>query len=712
MSLRSLDPMLRPVYVVPRDDVAGGLLIPTMSLASSVRCMAGFFSSSSFAQLAPGLAAFLNRSQGKLHLLLSPRIDDKDRQAIEAASVNPEVVLAEAAKQLFNEGQISESALARHTVQCLAFLVASGRAEIRFVLTRRGMFHPKVWILADDNSTIIAHGSSNPTEPGLLYNYETVSIERSWVETAKAEFFTGLFDGVWNGTDSTTLTIGMPAGIALMKEITNGECPTVDDFWAAWHEDSAKGLAPPLPVNVKVPSEFPKARLTIPTGLLWDEGPYSHQGQAVRAWEENRRGILAIATGGGKTIAALVAATRLQNDVGPSLVVIAAPFKPLVDQWNREVRRFAVEPLPLGDLDEERRISRLQQAVHALELGESHVEVAVITNALLNQSGFRAFLPTIPATISTLLIADEVHNLGAPGFARNPPESFRYRLGLSATPVRQYDEEGTDALLRYFGDVVYSFDLGQAIRAGCLTRYNYYLHPVDLDSDEFEEWEEISLKLARMGFGAIDDDSPGIDSDDLKKLLFRRRSILENARSKIECLRSLLVAQRPSAVKNTLIYTSAKHRAGQTTQLVSVNRVLNELGIVGRELTYNETGSGEAAGILKDFSSGLYQAITCMKVLDEGVDIPQTTTAYVMASSTVTREWVQRRGRILRNAPGKSIAHLHDFLVVPPNLASKTARAVLRRELERGREFTSLADNSGSPGGPWEVLSRFEPKIT
>jgi superfamily II DNA or RNA helicase len=704
--------MLRPVYVVPKDDVASGLLIPTMGAATAVRCMAGFFSSSSFTQLAPGLAAFLNRSQGTFRLLLSPRIDDKDRRAIESATANPEKVLAESTERLFKDGLVSEYALARHTVQCLSYLIASGRAELRIVLTKRGMFHPKVWLLNDDKSLVIAHGSSNPTEPGLLFNFETVSVERSWVETAKAEFFSKLFEEVWEGTDPTTLTIRMPKGLEFVKpQSAAGECPTVDDYWAAWHEDASKGLAPPLPVNVKVPRAFPKSRLKIPPALRWDDGPYAHQGQAVRAWEANRRGILAIATGGGKTIASLVAATRLQDDLGKLLLVIAAPYKPLVDQWCREVRRFGVEPLPLGDLGEEERRTRLQQAVHALELGESKVEVAVVTNTILNQQGFREFLAAVPSDISALLIADEVHNLGAPGFAKNPAESFAFRLGLSATPIRQYDEEGTDAILRYFGDVVFTFDLGQAIRAGCLTRYHYYLHPVDLNDAEFEEWEEISAKLAKMGFGAVNDDSPGLAFDEAKLLLLRRRSILENAESKLACLRSLLREQRPAAVKNTLIYTSAKARTGQTKQLVQVNRLLNELGIVARELTYHETGSGEAEEILQAFSNGMYQAITCMKVLDEGVDIPQTTTAYLMASSTVVREWVQRRGRILRNAPGKTVAHLHDFLVVPPGLESKTARSVLRSELERAREFASLADNSGAPDGPLEVMSRYEPRI-
>jgi superfamily II DNA or RNA helicase len=712
LGIRSLDPMLRPVYVVPKDDVAGGLLIPVMGAASSVRCMAGFFSSSSFTQLAPGLAAFVNRSKGTLRFLLSPRIEDKDRQAIEAANADPKGVLTAAAQQLFKDGLLNESALARHTVQCLSYLLASSRAELRIVLTKRGMFHPKVWILDDADASVVAHGSSNPTEPGLLYNYETVSVERSWVETAKAKFFADLFEGVWKGTDATTLTIPMPEGLAFVtSQSKNVECPTVDDYWRAWHEDSVKGLAPPLPVNMKLPSAFPKTRLRIPAELQWEDGPFAHQGRAVRAWEENRRGILAIATGGGKTIASLVAATRLQNNLGKLFVVIAAPYRPLVDQWEREVRRFGVEPLPLRDLSAEPRLTRLQQAVRTLELGESNVEVAVVTNALLNQEGFREFLPTIPADISTLLIADEVHNLGAPAFAENPPQEFTFRLGLSATPVRQYDELGTDALLRYFGDVVFCFTLGEAITAQCLTRYHYYLHPVDLNTAEFEEWGEITSKLIKLGYGAVEDDSPGLAFDEVKKLLFRRRSILENAESKVECLAALLRAARPSAVKNTLIYTSAKHRSGQVTQLVRVNRVLNDLGIVGRELTYQETGSGEAPEILRAFADGLYQAITCMKVLDEGVDIPQTTTAYLMASSTVVREWVQRRGRILRKAPGKSVAHLHDFLVVPPELDSKTARGVLRRELERAREFASLADNSGAPGGPWEVISNYEPRI-
>ena len=139
--------------------------------------------------------------------------------------------------------------------------------------------------------------------------------------------------------------------------------------------------------------------------------------------------------------------------------------------------------------------------------------------------------------------------------------------------------------------------------------------------------------------------------------------------------------------------------------------MLNELGIVAHELTYNQTGSGVAQDILEAFAQGSYQALTCMKVLDEGIDVPQTKTAYLLASSTVRREWVQRRGRILRKSSDKEIAHLNDFIVVPPEPNSPTGRAILRQELERGREFASLAENSGEEGGPWEVMAQFEPLV-
>jgi len=591
--------------------------------------------------------------------------------------------------------------------------MAADRMELRLVLMRKGLFHPKVWLFSDHESTVVAHGSGNATEPGLLYNWETVSVERSWMETERTNTFSQLFKDLWEGSDPTSLTIRMPEGLRFIKHMTSDHCPTINDFWDAWRDDIKNGYAPPLPPDIEVPEVKPvSSKLTIPEGIQWQHGSFSHQGDAVVAWEKNDgQGIMAIATGGGKTIASLIAATRLQDRVAPLLVVIAAPYKPLLKQWTDELTLFGITAVPIEGLSPGKREARLQLAIMSLEMRQSEVEAIVVSHGLLNQDDFRRFLASIPDGVSTLLIADEVHKLGAPGFSKNPPEEFRYRIGLSATPVRQYDDEGTDALKVYFGDIVFEFDLGEAIRADCLTRYNYHLHPVKLTPEEIEEWDELSERLRRVGYVQDGDTSREHLSDATKLLLIKRRGILENASGKIEVLQRLLEQTERFTIRHTLIYTSAKPRANQVRQITQVNRMLNDLGIVAHELTYNQTGSGVAQDILEDFERGTYQALTCMKVLDEGINIPQTTTAYLLASSTVHREWVQRRGRILRKSPNKDIAHLHDFLVVPPEPNSPTGRAILRRELERGREFASLAENSGVEDGPWQVMAEFEPKI-
>ena len=680
-----------------------------MRCAQEVCIMAGFFNSSCFVQIAAGLAAFINETDGQLRLLVSPRIEPNDQEAIQRAIADPSRVLEDAAKTLFEDGLASEQAVARHAVECLGYLLASERLALRLVLLRHGMFHPKVWVFSDRDTMLVAHGSSNPTEAGLIYNWETVSVERSWAEPERVEAFAKLFTDVWEGKDPNSLTIAMPAGLRFMQRV---DAPTTEDFWRAWHDDARNGVAPPLPESVEFPEPFSaNYELQIPNGVEWQGGPFGHQGEAVNAWEQNdRQGILSIATGGGKTIASLIAATRLQQSISsPLLIVISAPFKPLLRQWRDEVSRFGVEVVPIDAASPSQRAARLQQATLSLQVGQSKVEVVVVSHGMLNQPDFRQFLDSVPGRIDTLLIADEVHNLGAPRFVDNPPQRFRYRLGLSATPVRQYDDEGTEALFEYFGDIVFEFDLGKAIQAGCLTRYDYFLHPVSLSEDELEEWEELSEKLRKLGFMTDLDTSGEHLAEPVKLLLFKRRAILENAENKIEVLRQLLEGSDRRGLRHALIYTSAKQQGAKTKQIIRVNRMLNELGIISHELTYNETGSGVSHDILTSFANGHYQAITCMKVLDEGVDVPQTQAAYLLASSTVRREWVQRRGRILRKAPGKQIAMLHDFLVVPPDTHSPSGRAILRQELGRAQEFALLAENSGASGGPWEVMAKFQP---
>lgn len=708
-TLRDIAPM-QPLYTVPGDDLVGELLIPAMAAASSVRCMAGFFSSAAFRYIAPGIAAFVNETTGVFQLLISPTIDDADREAIRLALADRKDILRRAAERLLEETRLSESALEHHALDCLSYLLARGRLDIRFVLMAEGaMFHPKVWIFHDGRDLLVAHGSSNVTAAGLLFNFEAVTVERSWTgEDAMTRTirFRDLFESLWLGKDPDTLTLDVSAGLKLARPAP-AIPPTIDDFWRAWHADVAQGFAWTLPDGRLVAEPNPDIaheRLRIPDGLAWESGPFAHQARAVHAWEAARgRGLLSMATGSGKTVTSLICATRLQDrSVKPLLVIIAAPYRPLVEQWREEVGDFGVVPLALTELGSRARDSLIREAIRRLDRGVSDIEVAVVTHDYLLSDGIYEALASMPKSVETLLVADEVHNLGRPRFLARPPEQIHYRIGLSATPVLQYNEAGTKAIADFFGETVFEFDLADAIGV-CLVPYNYFLHPVHLAADEMSQWNELTEKLVRAGFVGQDEGLDGILTPEVLALLVKRRAVIEAAAAKVGKLRDLLEEAGVNQVRHTLVYCSDK----RPEQLIAVNRTLLDLGLFVRQLTAEETTNRRlTADILQDFGRGDYQVITCKRVLDEGVDLPQVRRAFLLASSTVRRQWVQRRGRILRrcDAIGKTIADLHDFLVLPDDQHTSGGRAVLRQELDRARAFAELAANSGNPDGPFAVI--------
>lgn len=708
----------RSVYEIPNDDLAGELLIPAMRFSTSVRVMVGFFSSQSFCPLAPGLADFIARDIGPLRLLVSPTLSEEDRIAIRQAVTEPEEIAVAAFQQLLAAAGNSESAIASHTADCLTYLLSTGRLLLRLVLMKAGLFHPKVWLFESEGDLLAVHGSNNLTASGLLYNGEIISVDRPWQDgpsaIARVEALSAMFESYWSNNHLHSVTVGPHVGL-LLGDRAKPQRPTPEDFWRAWEEDRRRALAPPLPrrealeVVGQIPSSSPQA-LSIPEGVVWESGPFRHQGSAVRAWEGNgRTGILSIATGGGKTTSALIGATRLQNSSSrPLLVLILVPSTPLLDQWEREVKLFGAPPVTFGRLAAQARIAALHSVLGSLIHGVARTEVLICTNQLfIGNDPLRGFFRSLPPELDVLLIADEVHNLGAPGFLANSPSEIPYRLGLSATPIRQYDAPGTADLLEFFGDIVFEFGLGEAIKAGCLTPYNYHLHEVRLEREELEVWDELTEKLRRKNFSREETRQDQLDPS-IQRLLERRRAVLENARAKLFELDRILTGTPATAVEKTLIYASAKRDPlGRERQITLANRLLNELGVISHQLTYAETGGREASRLLAAFAEGEYQALTCMKVLDEGLDVPATATAYLLASSTVLREWVQRRGRVLRKAPGKLIAAIHDFFVVPPDPDSPSGRAIIESERTRAHEFSRLAENAWDDDGPRTTLEKY-----
>ncbi len=553
-------------------------------------------------------------------------------------------------------------------------------------------------LFEESDDTMAVHGSSNVTLAGIHKNIEQIAVSKAWEDANQryiAEKLRYEFQRLWENKEEACIVIPIPEAIKDHLVTTYGgeNSPTEQDLRHLYRKAKRATKATAQATAAPVPCDM----FGIPGGLQIDQGPFEHQSKAVRAWcDAGYRGVLEMATGSGKTITAMVCAYKLFEEHQPLFIVVAAPYVPLIEQWCDEIRPFGLKPVNLTVAGgEQQRTTELQRLKRRLRTGSSPVEAVVVSHDTLCTPEFQRAIASFPC--HRLLIADEAHNLGRASFISNPPEFFEHRLALSATPIRQYDKEGTDALLGFFGSVVFTFPLQEAI-GRCLVEYEYYVHPVYLNDAEMDAWYDLTGRIKQNAWRHSENEP----DEYLAKLLRDRRAILETAAGKIRALRTLLSQEDLPSLRHTLIYTSDKG----PDQLQYVNRVLRDAGVLFHQLTAEETANREETKrIIRSFQSGEIQVLTAKRVLDEGVNIPQICKAFILASTTVERQWIQRRGRLLRTCKeiGKSHSIIHDLLALPPGMDNgldPDARALVRSELCRAQEFARLAKNAGRPDGP------------
>ena len=698
-SLRSLEGV-RPLYMLPGDPLGEEVLIPGFREATTVDCMVGFFSSEVLASLAPGLATYISRTQNSFRLIISPLVRTEDQAAIEDGLRSAEAVASRIVEELI----ITEDLLQQHTLKCLTWLLRERRIEFKVALMKDALFHPKVWLFENGENIVAAHGSSNVTYAGIRKNIEQIAISKSWQDPTQRYITDKLryeFERLWKNKDDNCIVIGMPEAVRhrLLQTYGSETAPTEDElrnlYRRAMEHPRERERFEPEPAQI--------VRFAIPEWIQYEEGPFGHQGKAIVGWSgAGYQGVLEMATGSGKTITSMIGAHHLYQVKKPLLIVVAAPYVPLIQQWCDEIKPFGLKPVNLTTAGSAaKRASELQKVKRRLRTGLSDVEALVVSHDTLCT---RAFLSAVEAfNCIRLLIADEAHNLGRPSFVNDPPEFFEYRLALSATPTRQYDEEGTDALFRFFGPVAFQFTLEEAI-GQCLVEYDYYVHAVHLTPSEMDEWFDLTGKIKKNAWRS----EHGKPDEYLAKLLRERRALLETASGKVSTLGELLDDENVDTLQHTLVYTSDKG----PDQLDDVNRLLRDRNILYHQLTAEETASREETKqIIEDFQNGDIQVLTAKRVLDEGVNIPQICKAFILASTTVERQWVQRRGRLLRtcSAIGKTHSVIHDLLALPPSLEDgldPDARGLVRSELHRAQEFARLARNAGRSDGPLAMIDR------
>ena len=429
----------------------------------------------------------------------------------------------------------------------------------------------------------------------------------------------------------------------------------------------------------------------------------SYQREAIQNWlNADGRGILRMATGTGKTITALLAAAHVARSLDGKLVlVIAVPYQHLVDQWADEVSGFGATPI-LAYQSRRNWQPTLERELLEFNNGVRDTCVVITTHRTLAGDGARQTLRR--TTGRMMLIGDEVHHLGAPQTQNALMDAVDLRLGLSATPERWYDDEGTDVLDTYFGGTVFDYGLQAAIEAGALCEYYYIPHIVELQDDEMEVYLELTEKIGRLMARQDDDGSPNLEENPaLKTALFKRARLIGTAREKLSLLVDLL--RRQSDPKHTLVYCSDGSTGidvkGTRHVDATTERLRSDLGLSVERFTARED-QAERESLLASFDAGDIEVLTSIRCLDEGVDVPATRTAYILASTSNPRQYIQRRGRILRQHAGKKYAVIHDFITVPdtsrhPELHSderyRAEENLIESELERVSTFAEGARN-------------------
>lgn len=690
-----LDVSLKKEYRSPRDNIVDDFYIPLLKESILYKRSVGFFSSSALLELSYGIAKLINNN-GKIKLIASPNLSEEDVEAINKGYELRENVIERALLKYITEPQ---NYFEEERLNLLATLIAEEKLDIKIAFSMHkeqlGLYHEKLGLMYDSENNVIAFsGSMNETQSAFNNNYEIVDVFTSWDDIDRVKTKESAFDNLWENIDPNAQVYDFPE--IVKEKILSYKKDTVD-----WDIDKKQFKVP------NVVSQIEKLKATtnspqIPAGLSL----HSYQKEAIENWKKEKyRGIFDMATGTGKTFTGLGAITQLYSDLkGRLAVIIVCPYQHLVNQWVEDIIDFNINPIIGHSASEQKDFKqKFRMAIMDYNLGVRDFFCFVCTNATFSTEYIQKQINDLRG--NTLLVVDEAHNFGAENLKKTLTEKFKYRLALSATLERHGDENGTNALLDYFGKKCIEFSLEEAIEGHFLTPYEYYPVIVYLTEEELDKYHILSKELARC---IIKKNGKTKLSERGKIIAQQRSRLVAGAYNKKSALaREIKPYARDSHI---LVYCGATTIDEQDDNGDDIRQIDGITELLGKELKMNVSQftskeDNEKREILrKKFGEGEYlQVLVAIKCLDEGVNIPSIKTAFILASTTNPKEYIQRRGRVLRKFKGKEFARIYDFVTLPRSLDEtknlveeqiQCEKSMVKNELNRIIEFKRLALNS------------------
>ena len=660
----------------------------------------GFFSSSAINVLADGFAAFLYNG-GRMRMIINDVLSEEDRTAIVVGESDINTPYFD----LNAIGHISYtlSKHDEHFFECLSWLIRNERIEIKIITPKigNGIAHSKCGVFSDGINKVAFDGSCNFSKMALIENIESINAFCDWDGERDKERINDIvrdFNRTFSGEDDTVKYLKADQIITYItktykyKDIQEllederrilhrrAENSTSDSIRRVLERAKAKVTAIMDTINIRK-AKVKNEQLTTLTPKFPFTEPRSYQKEAFNKWKVSQKGLFAMATGTGKTLTSLNCLLEIYNKFKYYQALILVPTITLVEQWEDECKRFnfshiiKVSSKNNGWRSEIDDIKLKESFAQSDDLPPSFIIIATYAS-FSRESSFKQLMSLSKKTQrQMLLIADEAHNIGAPNvISKLDRMRILRRIGLSATPERQFDDKGNNAIMQFFGcDGKYTFEysMKDAIDNGFLCRYKYFPHVVRLNEDEMAEYKKISLQLAK--FYNVDEDTFSGADDILMRLLLKRKRIIHKAQNKEEVFRQIIKQRFEECgnLKYTLVYVPEGVQLDSTVQYATtdnpiddadVDKLIDKYTQIIQEISPTTTVRKFVSGIqdrdevLRKFSTGETEVLTSMKCLDEGVDVPRSELAIFCASTGNPRQFIQRRGRILRKHPDKHIA--------------------------------------------------------
>ncbi|QTC41502.1 DEAD/DEAH box helicase family protein [Bacillus sp. V3] len=600
----------------------------------------GYFTSGSLSVIAKGLEEFIERD-GRIRMIANPYLTEEDVAAIRLGYKAKGDVITQA---LMRQIQISEETIRNDALNTLAWLIYQDKLDIKIAFTKNNsLYHEKFGVFYDQWGNRVAFsGSANETVGGIQNNFEKIDVFWRENDLERIDDMQSDFENLW--TDNTN-------GLTIM-DIPN----IVKDVISGYKKEGKKISTP---VNVIKPR------------------PY--QQEAIDAVVQNNwHGILEMATGTGKTITSLLISNEFYKQRGRIFLVIIVPFTHLVGQWEKNCQEMNYKNFTHSFGNKKSWVNKLQTDVRDFNLGLIKQHVVITTYRTAASSEFNSLMEKVRG--KSFLIADECHYFGVKSLRENKLGNLEAKIGLSATPERWWDEDGTRFIEDFFGPPVYEYDMKQAIDNGALTEYIYYPLIVGLTDEEIERYEKLTKRLIHL----FSDEKA--NKEEISEVNRKRSLLISKAENKKDALFTMFDQKDRAEVSHTLVYCAPGEVDVITGKLAQLGYRVHRFD--------SKVPLEERTKILESFDLGAIQILVAIKCLDEGVDVPSTKTAYFLASTSNPREFVQRRGRILRKYPNKNLATIYDFIVLPDNSAEQMYKSVASKELPRFAEFSRFAINN------------------